>query len=331
MFKKKSLVTFTEVLFFLIFACTAYALDHKKVLVVHSYHPAYQWVKEINKGIKSALKSGHLEIKFFYMDTKRKTSDEWKVRMGQKARQRIGAWKPDVVIIADDNALMFVAQYYKNKAPYFVFCGINGEIEDLGLPCSNITGILERPHFKDSVEFAEQIVRGIRKIAFITDTCSTSIGAVDYVRRENINVMPLGYHLISDFNVWKRRVNQYNLYADALCIYMYHTIKLNESKALSMMPKEVIGWTIDNCTIPTIGFFDFTIEEGLLCGVAESGEEHGYEAGKMAFGLLSGRNISQYPVKQGEKRIKMINLKTAEKLKIQINDKVLKSADKIIY
>jgi len=315
---------------FLFYTCSSGAENKKKILLIHSYHPEYPWVAEITEGVKNALKDENVELRIFYMDTKRRTSDEWKVNAGQNARREIDVWEPDAVITADDNAQIFVAQYYCGRSPFFVFCGLNGDPAEYCMPCTNITGIIERPHYEESLKYASTFVKNIRKIAVLSDTCTTSRGALDYMSRIDLGQKVLGYHLIDDFEVWKERSEEYNMDADAICVYMYHTLKELPSNDESMYPPAVMKWSVENLDIPIIGFFDFAIEDGALCGVVESGQEHGYKSAKIALALVKGESIDKYPVSRAVEGIKMLNLKTAKRLGINITQEMKRSADKII-
>lgn len=303
-----------------------------KILVVHSYHPEYPWVAAINEGIQKSLEDTGVVLETIYMDTKRHTLPKFKEHAGELARKKIDEWKPDVVIAADDNAQVYVTRnYVGKKAPLFVFCGVNAEPSEYGFPAANVTGILERPHFLASFELAQKIIPNIRRIAVISDTDATSLGALNFIQREEPPVKILDYRMITEFKGWKQRVEEYNVDADALFIYMYHTIKETKSPdAVSMDPKKVMGWTGENCKIPTVGFFEFSIEDGMLCGVAESGQEHGFEAGTMALALLNGTDIRKLPVKLAQKGISMVNLGTAKKLGITVPQDVIASVDKVI-
>lgn len=321
----------------LVFNCAAgdnqAPVKTKKILLVHSYHPEYPWVAAISEGVKRAIEEekDKVGLEIFYMDTKRKTSQEWKVEAGKLAQEKIEQWQPDAVITADDNAQIFVTQQYSGKErPFFVFCGVNADPEDYGLPASNVTGIVEKPHFAKSLELAnELLIRPIRRVAVISDDGATSMGALDYMHSRKVAVKVLDYRLIGDFDTWKERVLQYNVDADALFIYMYHTIKEKGSR-VSLEPAKVMEWTIKNCSIPTIGFFDFSIEDGIFCGAVESGQEHGYEAAKMALALISGTDIAELPVKTAKKSVSMINLKTAEKSGFILDEEKLLSIGKVI-
>ena len=302
----------------------------KKILLVHSYSAEYPWVASITQGVMDAVKDSSVDVEIFYMDTKRQTSPEWKARSGKLAIKKIEQWHPEVVICAADNAQIFVTQKYAGKEkPQFVFCGVNGEPADYGLLASNVTGIIERPHFNASLDYLKAIVPNIRKAAVISDNGPTSIGGMEVISRANSEVKILDYHLIGSFDVWKQRVKQYNVDADVLCVYKYETIK-DKGSEQSLLPKDVMEWTRMNGIIPTIGFFDFAIEDGLLCGVVESGEEHGWEAANMALQILSGTSPMALPIKTTRKGLKMLNLKTAKHLGISIPEQIIKDADKVV-
>jgi len=300
-----------------------------KILLIHSYHPEYPWVDSITRGVKNALDGKNVELEIFYMDTKRNTSKEWKLEAGRLAREKIENFKPDAVITADDNAQIFVAQQYLNKDIFFVFCGVNGDPKEYGFPANNITGILERPHLKESVRYLKEIIPSVRRIVVISDNDPTSIGALDYMQtQEPSDIKFLNYHILGDLGLWKERILEYNLEADAIAVYMYHTIKYKENQ-FSMHPNDVMRWTVENAKIPLLGFFDFSIEDGMFCGVVESGEEHGFRAAEMALALLTGTPIEQLPIETAEKALKMINLKTAKQLGITIPEKIILQADKV--
>jgi ABC-type uncharacterized transport system substrate-binding protein len=305
-----------------------------KILLIHSYHEEYPWVASITTGVRKALDGQNIALKIFYMDTKRNNADAWKIKAGEQARKMIAEWKPDAVIAADDDAQRFVTRQYVNKKPWFIFCGVNGDPADYNLPASNITGIIERPFFTESLSYLKHILRyssrTVNKAVVISDLGATSVGALSYMRSEaqDTDFKILGYYLIGDFPGWQKRIAEYNADETAICIYTYHTTR-GPGTAASMDPQQVLQWTAANCIVPTVGFLDFAIEGGLLCGVVESGEEHGYEAARMALDLLRGKNISSLPVKRASRGLKMINLQAAEKLGISVPEDVIKSADRI--
>jgi len=305
------------------------AAAKKKVLLLHSYYSDYPWTNAITEGVQEILPGQDVELEIFYMDTKRKTSQEWKVKSGEMAIKKIDEWQPDVVIASDDNAQIYVTQNYAGKAkPYIVFCGVNANPADYGFPASNVTGILERPNMDAAIKFLKAIYPTARRVAVISDTDPTSRGTLEYLSENAYDIRIIKYHLIKDFDTWKDRINFYNIEADAIFIYMYHTIRAGE-EAVSIPPEEVLKWTVANAKVPLVGFFDFAVEGGMLCGAVESGREFGQEAAKMAMELLQGKDIKDIPVKISTVGIRMLNMSTARRLGIAVPEDVLPTIEKV--
>ena len=144
-----------------------WAFEPKKtdVLVVMSYEQNNPWCKEIKEGIETALNDQY-KATYFYMDTKiNMAGGKGKASEAYALYQKL---QPKGVIAADDNAQwMFVIPYLKNKVNTPVmFCGVNAEAEKYGYPTSNVSGILERGHIKESITFFKQLVSEAETIGF---------------------------------------------------------------------------------------------------------------------------------------------------------------------
>jgi ABC-type uncharacterized transport system substrate-binding protein len=63
---------------------------------------------------------------------------------------------------------------------------------------------------------------------------------------------------------------------------------------------------------------DFAIKDGVLCGVAESGEEHGYLSAQMVLQILEGKAAGDIPMRTAKKGTVMFNANTARKLGFDI-------------
>ncbi len=148
-----------------------------------SYEQENPWCMEIKEGIDSAL-ADTSEITYFYMNTKINMEDsEQKAKEAYALFQKI---KPDGIITADDNAQwMFVLPYLKNKVKTPVmFCGVNAEAEQYGYPASNVSGILERGHIRESIAFVKQLVPSIRTVAFIAKESPSGRALLKQVENE---------------------------------------------------------------------------------------------------------------------------------------------------
>jgi ABC-type uncharacterized transport system substrate-binding protein len=292
----------------------------KKVLLVHSYHPEYPWVASITAGVVKGLQSSGVELEIFYMDTKRKTDEPWKIRAGELAARKLEEYHPDVVITVDDNAQQYFAVNYVDKSLPFVFCGVNADASKYGYPASNITGIIERPHFNGTIKFANQL-QPMKRIAILSCDDETSQGALAFMKEEFLDYEITEFKLVKTFAEWQQTVHAYNTTVDAFGVYMYHTLKDGRAPE-SLDPTAVMAWTIANATVPTLGFFDFGIRDGLLVGEVESGAEHGEKAARYVLEILRGVPLSSLPIIKANIGTKMVNHRTAALLGITIPEKV---------
>ena len=298
----------------------------EKVLLIFSYHPEHPWVVEETRGAEDILEERGVETEKFYLDTKRNTSAEWKEEVAEEAVRKIDDFKPDLVIVFDDNACELVAKEYIGESLPFVFCGMNGEPEDYGFPAQNITGVIERHHLEATIELLKQLVPDVEELAIISDDSPTSQAFITSVK----NIIPpieiSEFYTTNDFDAWKAEVQELQTKVDAIGIYVYHTIKEN-SEEESLPPEDVLGWTLENSELPDFTFSDFTVRDGVLCGVTVSGYEQGMTAAEIAIRILNGETPADIPIECPEKGTPMINRIRAEELNIEIPADVLEAVE----
>ncbi|MDX2111435.1 MAG: ABC transporter substrate binding protein [Verrucomicrobiota bacterium] len=139
----------------------AQELKGKKILYINSYHAGYTWSDGIEQSIQSVLKPTGAEIKTFSLDTYRQKTPEHLTSASAECQATIDQWKPDVVIISDDAGMKGVyAPLFKDKDVPFVFCGVNWDAANYGVPNKNITGMLEVCPVKDLLAEMNKIKPG---------------------------------------------------------------------------------------------------------------------------------------------------------------------------
>ena len=297
-----------------------------KVLLIFSYHPEYAWQAEETKGVEEVLENEGVQIEKLSMDTKRNTSAEWIEKITEEAVRKIDEYKPDVVIVFDDNACELVAKKYVGKRLPFVFTGMNGEPEDYGFPAENITGVIERHHIAATIDLLRRLVPDVKELAIITDNSPTSQGFITDLEKTTLPVPISEVYATNDFSDWKAKVEELQLKVDAIGLFQYHTIK--EGSGEQSLPHEkVLAWTLQNSVLPDFAFFDFTIQSGALCGVTVSGYEQGKAAGEIAVRILKGENAEDIPIQCPQKGMVIINAMRAKNLGIQIPADVLRDAE----
>lgn len=300
----------------------------KKVLLIFSYHPEHPWVIEETRGAEDIFKGKGVELEKSYLDTKRKTSAEWKKKVSGEAVKKIEEFKPDLVIVFDDNACELVAMKYAGKSIPFVFCGMNSNPEDYGFPAENIAGVVERQHIDGTIDLLKQLVPNVKKVAIITDNSPTSHGFVTRIEETALPVENSECYTTDDFDAWKAKVKELQPKVDAIGLFVYHTIKDPEKEGeISLLPEDVLNWTLKNNKLPEFAFFDFTVRKGALCGVTLSGYEQGKAAAEIAIEILEGKKPVDIPIKCPEKGNPIVNKRRAEELNITIPTDIVKEIE----
>ncbi|WP_249553020.1 hypothetical protein [Shewanella sp. 10B] len=121
-----------------------------KVVVIGSYHQGYQWDKEYYQAIIDKLTPQHL-VSHFEMDTKRLAKERYAER-AELAWQFIVEQQPQLVILADDNAVHYLHQRLNSSQIPVVYLGVNINPREYHLnEHKRFTGVLERPLLKRSL------------------------------------------------------------------------------------------------------------------------------------------------------------------------------------
>ena len=246
--------------------------------------------------------------------------------MAEEAVRKIDDFKPDLVIVFDDNACELVAKEYIGESLPFVFCGMNGEPEDYGFPARNITGVIERHHLEATINLLKQLVPDVKKLAIITDGSPTSQGFITGIKKITPPIEISEFYATNDFDAWKAKIKELQTTVDAIGIFVYHTVKEKGGEE-SLPPEEVIGWTLENSKLPDFTFSDFTVRDGVLCGVTLSGYAQGKTAAEIAIRILNGETPADIPIKRPEKGTPIVNETRAKELNIEIPEEVLKEVE----
>ena len=138
--------------------------EGKKILFINSYHEGYEWSDGISAAINESFEDTGVELRFFYMDTKRNPEEDFKNQSAHDAKAVLDFFDPDVVITSDDNAFKYlIMPYYRNATLPFAFCGINWDISAYeGAPYTNTAGMIEVVPIVELVDCLKNYSSGTR-------------------------------------------------------------------------------------------------------------------------------------------------------------------------
>lgn len=277
------------------FMTTAAIADMPRVLIINSYHKNFQWVAEHNAALKRGLKDV-ASLSYFDMDTKRIAQSEFKA-VADRAIQKLKTVNPQVVVITDDNALRLLGNRISDMQIPVVYLGINANPRDYNVLEHQATGVLERPLFKRSIAFIQDILHeDLKKCLVLYDNSTTAHMSLKSVFNNRRNLKFAGtetdIRLIKTLKEWRQAVlsakgHGYN----AIIVGLYQTIF--DSEGNHVPDKDIIRWTSANSTLPIFGFWNFSVgKHKALGGLVIAAEPQGWEAAKQVKRILAGEKAS---------------------------------------
>jgi ABC-type uncharacterized transport system substrate-binding protein len=316
-----------------LFLCHPARAQSDKILVVHSYHEGQkEHVVEMTRGIEEALQGVDCRLRFFHMDTKRHTDEQWKRAAGEKAKTILAAYRPEVVIAMDDNAQKYFAKDYAGRQgpPWFVFSGVNKEPQEYGYPAANVTGVLERPNVGESIQLLLKVQPQVKNILIMADKSETTDPLIAYCKTLHLPVTVVAYEQPLALAEWTGALDRYRDRIDAVGLYVLRTINRSATDSTKVPEQELVHLLNERYRLPTVGFFDSAAESGVLCGVSVSMREQGVAAGRIAKEILAGKRPKDFQMRPTEQGRIQLNLRTAEFLGIQIPYSIIKRAEVVV-
>jgi ABC-type uncharacterized transport system substrate-binding protein len=288
----------------------------KRILYIDSYHEGWPWNDRIASGIAKVLDGTGVELQIFYMDSKRNTEEEYKIRIGRQVRQLIEDWNPDAVIASDDNAAKYViAPYFMESSLPFVFCGINWDPTIYGFPTSNVTGIIEVNLVDKMLKQLSRYSRGNRIGYLASDTYTERQDAEHY---KNILGIELTEEVfVTSYQEWKV---QFSELQDKVDILIVGTPGLGDFDYV-----DAEQFILANTSIPTGSMNEFIMPYALL-GYLKVPEEFGIWSAQTALQIIDGTPPSEIPMTTNQRFELILNLKVADRLGIIFSTSLLKNA-----
>ena len=300
-----------------------------RILHVMSYHTPWRWTEDQLNGFKDGLGLPDAVIRVYEMDTKRRSSLEWKREAAAEARRLIDEWKPDLLYVNDDNAQEFVARHYLDTEMPIVFSGVNADPADYGLEGQrNVTGVLETEHFVQTVKLLRKIVPEARRLAVIYDDGPTWPSVIQRMRerlQRLDEVMVVDWLKINTFADYKRTMLDLHGKVDAIGLLGIFTFVDDTGNNVPI--ETVLRWTAENSKLPDFAFWRDRVDHGTLVAVAVSGYQQGLAAGLKARKILVEQvPPSSLPIEATVKGQPFVSLARAKALDIPVKSSVLLSS-----
>ncbi|CAH8239878.1 Sugar ABC transporter ATPase [Vibrio aestuarianus] len=279
----------------------------EKILVIESYDQSYEWDQSYFTALHRKLTPRH-ELETFEMNTKRIPASQY-LLMAEKAFVAYQQMQPDVVVLGDDNALVYMLPKLYNEPISIVFLGINDNPRKLITQYqgqAKVSGILERTLFvKTMGEIGRILEEDKRKVLVLFDSGNTAKIALEYMKTQvsmienNLGITTEISSITTDREWYERISSAKERGFGAIVIGLYHTLVGDSGNHIDA--EKIMAWTNQNTPVPLFGFWDFSIGKGKAAGgVVLIGSDQGQMAADIVVRILDhNEDASQIPIQIG--------------------------------
>ena len=322
----------------------------KRIFIVSSYSRDYIWSKSTQRGVNAAmLKHGYLDneaqgealmrndsvesrravVRKDWMDTKRHNSrSEIAVSTGRIVEE-IGRFRPDLVLLGDDNAANYIGNQLLGSDTPVVFWGVNGLplkyglIENLDAPGRNITGVWQSGYYKESLELLKRLVPTARTFAILacdSETSRPNVKMIEQLAKRDALPLRLTDSIVTNsYEEFKRRALETSRKVDAFFVLNHDTLRDAQGRYVDML--DVGRWYLENIRIPEASHEDQFVHEGMLLTANDSGFNQGFMAFEMANLILEKRSTpARMAVRTPDRGPYLVNRIRADQLKISLTE-----------
>ncbi len=302
-----------------IFPAFAESIRQPRVLLIHSYHSGFDWTDSITAGVLSGFRDNGEQVRLFieYMDSKQFKPEEVSERFRELCAFKYGDIALDAILCSDNNALEFLLQHRDALFPGvpIVFCGINHFTQEMLGGASNITGVIEEPSYRETVELALKVHPDAKRIYVLAGSSTTSMIHVDRFLQHTRN-LKAPVEIVPIENLTHQE------FADALdqvakTDIVVHLGLHRTRDDISLSPRETYLFIREHTEAPIYTYWTIYLREHaefITGGVMIDGEVQGRIVAQTATKIINGMPIARIPVVNVSPNIPILNFRELERL-----------------
>lgn len=301
----------------IVFSCNSQQRtgEPARIFYVNSYHPGYGSSDDVMQGIEETLEGNNVELETFFLDTKRKSTAEEAEASARRALADIERFKPDVLIVSDDNAVKdLVVPHFNRTGLPVVFCGVNWSAAHYNLG-ENVTGMLEVLPLRELLSEIISSYPGAKKLVVLSENSlseQNNTAMLDTLYR-NLGLEP-EYLLTNDFGLWKAFFLEAGRTADLIYIPTNGAIKNWDNGEAGKLVEM-------NLEIPVVTCDDFMMPYAVF-GVTKVAKEQGEWAAEAALKIINGKKPAEIPVIRNRQTRAFMNSELAAKIDFRLSDEM---------
>ena len=321
------------------------------IFVVSSYHHEYLWSQETNKGLCAAFKdfkildndqqideftkndfveTDTVVIKKVWMDTKRKNKKDEIAATTVSVVNEMNAFKPDLVLLGDDNATNFIGAHLLDTGVPVVFWGVDfnplayGYIDTIAHPGHNVTGVYQSGYFKETLEDLKKLFPDLKTFAILSDGSETGRAKSKMIAQlaaeGQLPLRLVNQVATNSYSEWQDRALELQSKVDAFFVVNHGTLKDDDGSSVDSL--KAGAWYLANIKKPEASPEKQFVQEGMLLSVDDSGYKQAYEAGRMVDIILhQKKSPADIAVIAPTRGAIMVNRQRAAMLGVDVSNK----------
>ncbi|WP_353683854.1 ABC transporter substrate binding protein [Thermodesulfovibrio sp. 3907-1M] len=329
-------VYFFTLIFMLLYGCS----EERTVFVLSSYDDRDVCGQPQVQGAIDSLKReiNNLKIEITYLDSRRISRHELEKKCDDFA-EKVKSRRPSLILTTDDAAFQCAAKHFMGEEIPVVFSGINVTPEHYNKkyhflkerkPTKNFTGVYERLFIPKQIELVEVLVGRIDKIAVLysTDFMGEALKQqVIYELKDTDLKNRIVFYPVSTVSELDKASEEINKRKE-ITAYFPFVMSIKNEKFLTL--RDVASIITEKIKKIDLAINKQFVELGFFGGVSVDFYQMGYRAGQMASYILKTGKTSELDVEDADKYVRIINLKRANDIKLNIFDKQISLFDELI-
>ncbi len=295
--------------------------DPYRVLILNSYHKGMKWEDRVTEGLTAEFKKSSLNIQILteYMDTKRHPKERLFPHLASLFAEKYLV-HPDVIVVAEDNALDFVLAYRNSLFPDVpvVFSGINDEKKAYRSHALGFTGLTENIAMQPTIELMLQLHPEAKRIVAVADSVpSAAFHLENYYAAASAFPQDIEFGALTNWTFGELREALARLPADTIVLYLSI---YRDRKGIYMRASGGFTFLTQHTDLPVYTLWEQTLGSGMLGGFVADGRLHGKLAAEMVVRILNGESVHTIPVRGYEGFRPMFDYRALQTHNISLSD-----------
>ncbi len=268
-----------------------------RVLVLNSYNIGMAWEDHITRSLLAELEQSDLDLEIFieHMDSKRFPNEILFSSLATLYAEKY-ATPPDILIVADDNALDFVIQ---NRDVLFrhipvVFCGVNHRDKAYQMHDSGFTGLIETVDIQRTLELILKLHPDTKHITAIADAVPTA--ALHLQHYYAVAAKMSATVKFNDLSNWTfAEVKEALAHLPENSVLLYLSVFRDRDGQLAP-PSGGYDFLLKHTALPVYTLWGNGAAGGVVGGFVADGTLHGRYAAQLALRILRGESTRDLPI-----------------------------------